>query len=127
MHIRQLVYCAVLIGIFGAFAKTVPPMWRDLWQKFVCWLSALAHHKTLSWVGLGVFVLVVRAALLPIWPIPKQSIYAEFGYLLQANIFSPGRLRIQAHPHCHFFEGTYIFNQPTYPFRFPLRRGLPWP
>jgi hypothetical protein len=32
-HLRQLVYCVVLIGIFAAFAKTVPPKWRDLWQK----------------------------------------------------------------------------------------------
>src|SRR5438477_10582700 len=104
MHIRQLVYCAVLIGIFGAFAKTVPPIWRDLWQKFVSWLSALAHHKTLSWVGLGVPVLVVRAALVLIWPIPKASIYDEFIYPLQAYTFTHVRLTHLAHPLWHSFE-----------------------
>src|SRR4029453_17835424 len=57
MHLRQLIYCAVLIGIFGLFAKTAPPSWRGLWQRFVRRLSALAVPKTLSWMGLAVLLL----------------------------------------------------------------------
>ncbi|PYJ14538.1 MAG: hypothetical protein DME96_15600, partial [Verrucomicrobia bacterium] len=84
MHSHQLIYCAVLIGIFGVIAKAVPPGWHHLWQRFLRALSNLARHKTVSWVGLGALVLVVRTALLPLWPIPKPSIYDEFSYLLQA-------------------------------------------
>ncbi|PYK70451.1 MAG: hypothetical protein DME44_11295 [Verrucomicrobia bacterium] len=93
MRSHQLVYCVVLIGIFGAFAKVAPARLRDLWRKFERRLSELARHKTLSWVGLSVLVLVVRAALLPVWPIPKPSIYDEFSYLLQADTFAHGSSR----------------------------------
>ncbi len=124
MHLRQLIYCAVLIGIFGLFAKTAPPSWRGLWQRFVRRLSVLAGHKTLSWVGLGILILAARAALLPIWPIPRPSIYDEFSYLLQADTFAHGRLTNPAHPLWRFFESTYILQQPTYASRFPPAPAL---
>ncbi len=124
MHSRELVYCAILIGIFAGIAQLVPAPFHTWWHKIEQGLRKLARHPTVCWIGLGMFVLLMRIAFLGFWPIPKASVYDEFSYLLQADTFAHGRLTNPPHPLWQFFESTYILQQPTYASRFPPGQSL---
>jgi hypothetical protein len=85
---------------------------------------AFASREFLLCIAAAVLVLTVRAALLPVWPIPKPSIYDEFSYLLQADTFAHGRLTNPSHPMWQFFETVYVLQQPTYTSKYPPGQAL---
>lgn len=86
--------------------------------------SAFARRRTLAVLIVGVAALVLRAAVLPIEPVPKPIITDEFGYLLAADTFAHGRLTNPTHAMSEHFEALQLIQKPTYQCFEPPAQGM---
>jgi len=75
-------------------------------------------------IAVAALILLIRSALLPIWPKPVPRIYDEFSYLLMADTFASGRATNPTPPHWEHFETMFVQLIPTYQSVYPAAQGL---
>ncbi len=111
-----------LIGIALAFA------WPDIGQAFFRRIetafTVLARRKRLAVFVVGISVVLLRVAILPIYSIPRPFAPDDFSFLLAAETFAKGRLANPTPMMWRSFETIHETMKPTFMSMYFPGQGL---
>ena len=101
-----------LIAVAASFAW--PRFGHGWFARLERAFGKLARRKQLSVAVVGLSVVLLRLALLPLLPIPLPFVPDDFSFLLAADTFAHGRLTNPTPSMWVHFESIHIDMKPTY-------------
>ncbi len=113
-----------LTGIAIASAFAWPRLGAKVFEHIEHGFARLARRRGLAAASVGLSVILLRLAILPLCPIPLPFVPDDFSFLLAADTFVHGRLTNPTPAMWTHFESIHITMQPTYQSMYFPGQGL---
>jgi len=110
------------IAIAASFAW--PRLGDKAFTKIEKSLARLARSRGLAAFAIGASVLLLRLAILPVYPVPLPFVPDDFSFLLAADTFAHGRLTNPTPAMWTHFETIHVTMRPTYQSMYFPGQGL---